>query len=232
MKILVTGANGQLGKELHRVFDTEYPDMDVTYTDRDTLELTDTAAVERYITDGGFTHVVNCAAYTAVDLAEEEAGLCTAANVDAVKNLARLAEPTGLRILHISTDYVFDGNANTPYTEVAKTNPQSHYGSTKRKGETVLLGLAPDSIIIRTGWLYSLLTDRNFPGAILRKARAERQVKVVSDQTGTPPMPATSPRPSPASLPQSSGFRESSIIREKARPHGMISPKPWCVWQA
>lgn len=142
MKILVTGCNGQLGSELRNVLEAEMPGI-TTYIDIHDLDLTDAEGVKSYLQKGEFTHVVNCAAYTAVDRAEEESALCAAVNIDAVSNLARHADELGYRIIHISTDYVFDGTAHTPYNEGAKVNPCSQYGSTKRKGETSLLALAP-----------------------------------------------------------------------------------------
>ena len=185
MKILVTGCHGQLGRELHDVLD-EHDLTNTVYIGHDNLDLSDAGAVTAFLENGGFTHGVNCAAYTAVDRAEEEKSSCTAVNVEAVRNLAIHAERLGLKIIHISTDYVYDGTAHTPYTEAAKTSPLSHYGDTKRKGETALLGLAPDSVIIRTQWLYSPYSDRNFISAILRKARQGDKLRVVSDQSGTP----------------------------------------------
>lgn len=186
MKILVTGSNGQLGRALRRSLEAARPGVTV-YADIDTLDLTDARATERFLREGEFSHVVNCAAYTAVDRAEEEKLECAAANIDGIANIARHAEELGLRILHISTDYVFDGNSNRPYRESDKTAPLSHYGSTKRKSETTLLGLAPESIIIRTGWLYSTTDTRNFPMTMLRLARSGRsELRVVADRVGTP----------------------------------------------
>lgn len=185
MKILVTGANGQLGRELHRVLDAEMPSVEVVYTDVEELDVTDSAAVSRYMQGAEVTHVVNCAAYTAVDRAEEDKALCTALNVDAVKNIALAADSVGAKVIHISTDYVFDGHAFRPYSESDKVNPCSHYGATKRAGETALLALSPDSIIIRTAWLYSP-HGRNFVKTMLELGRTQRQLKVVVDQVGTP----------------------------------------------
>jgi len=184
MKILVTGCNGQLGRELRHVLEEQRPGI-TTYIDIDDLDLTDRDAVEQYMRAGEFSHVVNCAAYTAVDRAEEEKMQCAAVNTDAVTNLARLADELGLRILHISTDYVFDGRNCRPYTESDKVNPLSQYGTSKRKGETALLGLAPESVIIRTGWLYSP-HGHNFVKTILRLAASQPAIKVVCDQVGTP----------------------------------------------
>ena len=154
MKILVTGANGQLGRELRNVLESEIPGKAI-YTDIAELDLTDAKGVDDFFKKNDISHVVNCAAYTAVDKAEEEKLECAAININAVKNLANAADAIGAKIIHISTDYVFDGTAHRPYKESDKVNPISQYGTTKRKGETALLALAPESIIIRTSWLYS-----------------------------------------------------------------------------
>ena len=184
MKILITGAKGQLGSELRNVLEERMPGV-TDYIDREELDLTDRGAVEAFLRRGEYTHVVNCAAYTAVDRAEEEKLECAAVNIDAIANIARVAEELSLKIIHISTDYVFDGRTCKPYLESDKVNPMSQYGTTKRKGETALLGLAPDSIIIRTGWLYSPY-GRNFVKTILRLSASEPSLRVVSDQIGTP----------------------------------------------
>lgn len=184
MKVLVTGANGQLGCALRRLLDREIPG-EAIYTDKQELDLTDAAAVENFIRDNEVTHIVNCAAYTAVDRAEEEKRECTLINTDAVKNLAAAADLLGAKIIHISTDYVFDGTNHRPYRESDKVNPISQYGTTKRKGETALLALAPESIIIRTAWLYSD-TGHNFVKTILALAEKQNEIRVVCDQIGTP----------------------------------------------
>lgn len=184
MKILVTGANGQLGNELRNVLEPALPGITI-YTDRDELDLCDAKAVEAFVLDNEITHIVNCAAYTAVDRAEEEKSQCASVNTDAVKNLAMAADASGAKIIQISTDYVFDGTGHRPYRESDKVNPISQYGTTKRKGETALLALAPDSIIIRTAWLYSSYGN-NFVKTMLRLADKQQEVKVVCDQIGTP----------------------------------------------
>lgn len=184
MKVLVTGANGQLGCALRRLLDREMPG-EAIYTDKQELDLTDAAAVENFIRDNEVTHIVNCAAYTAVDRAEEEKRECALINTDAVKNLAAAADLLGAKIIHISTDYVFDGTNHRPYRESDKVNPISQYGTTKRKGETALLALAPESIIIRTAWLYSDM-GHNFVKTILSLAEKQNEIRVVCDQIGTP----------------------------------------------
>ena len=184
MKILVTGANGQLGTELRRILEKDHPGI-TTYTDIDSLDLTDPKAVDAFVRDNSFTHVVNCAAYTAVDRAEEEKSLCTAVNIGAVQNLAAVCSDLGIKMLHISTDYVFDGTAHKAYTESDKPAPMSHYGSTKRKSETALMGLLPEAIIVRTGWLYSPY-GHNFVKTILAKCQPGATLRVVNAQIGTP----------------------------------------------
>lgn len=183
MKILVTGANGQLGKELQTVLEEKFPGQAV-YAGSDMLDITDSAAVNAFVTAGDFSHIINCAAYTAVDRAEEESGLCNAVNHEGVKNLAAAAEAIGAKVLHVSTDYVFDGHTYTPYREGDKVNPTSVYGVTKRKAETALMGLAPGSIIVRTAWLYSP-HGKNFVKTMLNRASTP-EVSVVYDQVGTP----------------------------------------------
>lgn len=184
MKILITGANGQLGTELHEILESEFPGQTL-YTDVPELDLTNAKAVDSYVANNEITHIVNCAAYTAVDRAEEEKMLCAAVNTDAVKNLAMAADANGAKIIHISTDYVFDGTNHRPYRESDKVNPISQYGTTKRKGETLLLALAPQAIIIRTAWLYSA-HGNNFVKTMLRLAESQPEIKVVCDQIGTP----------------------------------------------
>lgn len=184
MKILVTGANGQLGTELKKILEATMPSVAI-YTDVDELDLTNAKAVESFVVNNDISHIVNCAAYTAVDRAEEEKSLCAQINIDAVKNLALAADANGAKVIHISTDYVFDGTNHRPYRESDKVNPISQYGTTKRKGETVLLALAPEAIIIRTAWLYSA-HGNNFVKTMLRLAEKNDEIKVVCDQIGTP----------------------------------------------
>lgn len=184
MKILVTGSNGQLGTELHNSLEQSLPGI-TTYVDKAELNLTDRSAVEAFLRKGEFTHIINCAAYTAVDLAEEQKLECAAVNTDAVANIARLADELGYKIIHISSDYVFDGRSYRPYNESDKVNPLSLYGTTKRKGETVLFGLAPDSIVIRTGWMHSP-HGSNFVKSVMSTDRPDKTLRVVCDRIGTP----------------------------------------------
>lgn len=185
MNVLITGADGQLGAALQRIL----PQMikaKLFFANRSQLDITDGEQVSRCITDNDISHIVNCAAYTNVDRAEEEKAACSAINAEGVKTLALAADNYGAKIIHISTDYVFDGNACKPYKESDKVNPASHYGTSKRAGETALLALAPDSIIIRTSWLYGADRENNFVKRILAKAASGEGLKVVADQIGSP----------------------------------------------
>lgn len=184
MKILVTGAAGQLGSELRNILEKRMPGITL-YTDIHELDLTNEEAVKRFIIDNEISHVVNCAAYTSVEKAEQEQALCTKINTDTVKNIAATASDYGIKVIHISTDYVFDGTAHTPYKESEKVNPISTYGTTKRKGEMVLLSMCPDAIIIRTSWLYSPYGN-NFVKTMMRLGKERNELSVVCDQIGTP----------------------------------------------
>lgn len=181
--ILVTGANGQLGSELRK---TGFSALDeVFYTDVAELDITDYAAVERFVKDKEIDTIINCAAYTAVDKAEEEPQLAAKINTEAVANLARAAAKEGCLLIHISTDYVFDGTGTKPYSEKDKPCPVSVYGKTKLAGEEAILKSRCFHIIIRTAWLYSSFGN-NFVKTILRLASERTEINVVSDQVGSP----------------------------------------------
>lgn len=185
MNVLITGANGQLGAALQRILPGSVK-ANLIFADHNRLDITNSEQVNRFITDNDISHVVNCAAYTNVDRAEEEKAACSAINAEGVKTLALAADNYGAKIIHISTDYVFDGHAYRPYSESDKVNPSSHYGSSKRAGETALLALAPESIIIRTSWLYGSDRTNNFVCRIMAKAATGEGLKVVADQIGSP----------------------------------------------
>lgn len=184
MKILVTGSKGQLGSSLRRVFDND-PAIDATYTNHDTLDITDRDAVCRFLGDNKFDIVVNCAAYTAVDKAESDEILASALNTGAVGNLAEAAVKNGTRVIHISTDYVFSGQGCRPYEENDEPYPQSIYGRTKLEGEALLTSFCQNALIIRTAWLYSEFGG-NFVKTMLRLAETRPEINVVADQIGTP----------------------------------------------
>ena len=183
--LLVTGANGQLGNEMQRIVAANPGKVNAYFTDIDTLDISDAAAVRAFIEHNAIDVIVNCAAYTAVDRAEDEMVLCAKLNIDAVANLASAARDFGAKVLHISTDYVFDGFAHRPYEETDEPNPRSTYGTTKLQGERELLKYAPDSIIVRTAWLYSPF-GKNFVKTMLSLGESRDRLSVVCDQVGTP----------------------------------------------
>lgn len=181
--ILVTGANGQLGMELRKQGFTALDE--VFYTDAEELDITDKTAVECFVKEHEIDTIINCAAYTAVDRAEEEPELAARINTEAVAHLADVAEKYDCLLIHISTDYVFDGTGEEPYTEKSKTSPESVYGKTKLAGERAVRKSGCCYIIIRTAWLYSV-HGHNFVKTILRLADERPEISVVSDQIGTP----------------------------------------------
>ncbi|WP_367275407.1 dTDP-4-dehydrorhamnose reductase [uncultured Eudoraea sp.] len=183
--ILVTGANGQLGSEL-RALEFHYPSYNFIFTDSKQLDITTYRAVEKYIEQNAITAIINCAAYTAVDKAETDSTKANALNHLAVENLAKISKARGITLIHISTDYVFDGTSDRPYTEEDVPNPQSVYGKTKLAGEKAMQRVnPPNSIIIRTSWLYSNY-GTNFVKTMLRLGKEKNEISVIADQKGTP----------------------------------------------
>lgn len=183
--ILITGANGQLGNEIRKILDNDAT-FNTFYTDVAELDITNLDAVTDFVLSHNINIIVNCAAYTAVDLAEDNYQLCNDINHIAVANLALAASEAKAKIIHISTDYVFDGTSCRPYTEEDKTNPKSVYGSTKLSGENKLADILPqDHIIIRTSWLYSAY-GKNFVKTMLSLGKTKQSLDVVADQVGTP----------------------------------------------
>lgn len=183
--ILVTGSDGQLGSEL-RTIALDFPEYNLFFTNRINLDITDNKAVKLFIESNKINAIINCAAYTAVDKAELEPALADAINHLAVANFAKLSKENNIKLIHISSDYVFDGNSKKPYTETDTPNPQSVYGQTKLDGELAIQKINPaNSIIIRTAWLYSKFGN-NFVKKMLRLGKTRREISVVSDQIGTP----------------------------------------------
>ena len=183
MNILVTGANGQLGSEMQRL--GAVSPNNYIFTDAAELDVTDAGAVRRAAEQTRAEAIVNCAAYTDVERAEENEAAADLLNRLAPANLAAAAAATGATLIHISTDYVFDGRAHTPYTEQAPTTPLSVYGRTKLAGEQAVEASGCSYLILRTAWLYSAFGN-NFLKTMLRLTAERESLKVVFDQIGTP----------------------------------------------
>jgi len=181
--ILVTGASGQLGNEI-KVSSKNYFGYEFVFTDIDTLDITDEEAVKQTIKTTHPDWIINCVAYNLVDKAETDSENAFKVNGQAVKNLAESIKGSECRLIHISTDYVFDGDSSTPYNENSITNPQSAYGKSKLEGEKSAL-LHHGTMIIRTSWLYSSF-GTNFVKTILKHGKDKETLRVVYDQTGTP----------------------------------------------
>ena len=183
MNVLVTGANGQLGSEIqnntHRI-------SNYYFSDADSLDITDARAIRAFVQQHAINLIVNCAAYTNVDKAEDDCATAEAINHTAVAHLASVCKEFQLPLIHISTDYVFGGTKNTPYRETDATQPLGVYGRTKLAGEQAIQNSGIEHLIIRTSWLYSLCFGNNFVKTIQRLSGERPQLKVVADQVGTP----------------------------------------------
>ena len=183
MNVLVTGANGQLGSEIqnntHRI-------SNYYFSDADSLDITDAQAIRAFVQQHAINLIVNCAAYTNVDKAEDDCATAEAINHTAVAHLASVCKEFQLPLIHISTDYVFGGTKNTPYSETDTTQPLGVYGRTKLAGEQAIQNSGIEHLIIRTSWLYSLRFGNNFVKTIQRLSGERPQLKVVADQVGTP----------------------------------------------
>ena len=184
MNILVTVSNGQLGSEIRDIA-VGYPDFRFFFTDKDQLDITNEEKVMAYLKKNMVDCLINCAGYTNVEKAEEERDAAMLLNARAARHLAIATARTGALLVHVSTDYVFEGKSYRPYTEGDMTNPKTIYGKSKLDGEVEVIINAVRALIIRTSWLYSA-HGSNFVKTILRKAAAGDELRVVFDQTGTP----------------------------------------------
>ena len=183
--ILVTGGNGQLGSELKDLTNL-YPNDTFIFTDMAELDICKHKVVEEFIIKNNINIIINCAAHTAVDKAEEQFELANAINNLAVQNFARIAKECTIKLIHISTDYVFDGANHQPYTETDAPNPQSVYGKTKLDAEIAIQEINPaNTIIIRTSWVYSSYGN-NFVKTMLRLGKEKDELGIIFDQIGTP----------------------------------------------
>jgi len=191
MRILVTGKSGQLGRSIHKLINTKIDNdqssNDFIFVGREELDLSSEGNINHYFNNNKkFDIIINCAAYTAVDKAEEESKLASQINHLAVKKIAEIASKQEAKLIHISTDYVFDGESDKPYTETDTTNPINAYGKTKLAGEKALQDImSTDAMIIRTSWVYSEYGN-NFVKTMLRLGKERDELSVVSDQIGSP----------------------------------------------
>lgn len=182
--ILVTGSYGQLGNEI-RILTENEKDFKMFLTDVDTLDICDYEAVENFVSDNKIDMILNCAAYTAVDKAEDNEEICRKVNALAPFNLAKAAAKYNAGFIHISTDYVFDGTSCVPYTEDMPATGLSVYGKTKREGELKIVETLSSAVIIRTAWLYSEFGN-NFVKTMIKLGKEREALNVVFDQVGTP----------------------------------------------
>ena len=192
MRILVTGKNGQLGRSIQKLVnadtktDNNQSPNDFIFVSREELNLNSESSISHYFNNNKFDIIINCAAYTQVDRAEQESELANQINHLAVKQLASIASNQQARLIHISTDYVFDGESNKPYLETDTPNPINAYSRTKLAGEKALQTLMPmNALVIRASWLYSEYSN-NFVSTMLRLGRERDELSVVNDQMGSP----------------------------------------------
>ena len=184
MNILVTGSNGQLGSEI-KDLEAHFTDFKFFFMDLTELDISNSSQLNIFIKDNNINTVINCAAYTAVDKAENDSDIAKKVNATGVLNLVNALEKVGGKLIHISTDYVFDGNNFLPYQELDQVNPIGIYGNTKRSGELAVINSAIDGIVIRTSWLYSAYGN-NFVKTMLRLGNQRDELNVIFDQVGTP----------------------------------------------
>ncbi|MCK9220278.1 MAG: dTDP-4-dehydrorhamnose reductase [Bacteroidales bacterium] len=184
MKILITGANGQLGNEF-KILTQQYPQFDFVFTDVEEMDITDEAAIASIVQQEKPDILINCAAYTAVDKAEKETALAYLINDTAVGNLARVCSRLNILLVHISTDYIFDGKGYRPYAENDPPHPLSIYAKSKFAGEEAVFANAKKALLIRTSWLYSEFGN-NFVKTIMKYGKERGSMNIVFDQIGSP----------------------------------------------
>lgn len=184
MNILVTGSNGQVGSELQALANS-YPNFSFIFVDKADLDIGDNAAVQAFFEAKNFDYCINCAAYTAVDKAESDSETAYLVNALGPKNLAIACQKHQTRLVQISTDYVYHNNQNTPFKETDATSPQSVYGRSKLEGEKLALSNNPETLIIRTSWVYSSFGN-NFVKTMLRLGKEREQLSIIFDQIGSP----------------------------------------------
>lgn len=183
--VLITGANGQLGNELRKRQEISNNAFYFIYTDAPELDITNLEQVSEFVKHHSIQYIINCAAYTNVEKAESDIDTAYLVNHTGAENLAKAASENGCRLIHISTDFVFDGKSKVPYTENMPTNPLSVYGASKLKGEEAIREFCLDAVIIRTSWLYSEFGN-NFVKTMIRLMSERDSLNIVADQRGTP----------------------------------------------
>ena len=184
MNILITGSNGQLGNEM-QISAKNFPNHHFIYTDVAELDICDKEALNAFVKSNDVNMIVNCAAYTAVDKAEDDVELCYKINAEAVKNIGEMATANNAKVIHVSTDYVFDGTNYVPYTEDMPVCPSSVYGKSKLAGEEALMSTCSNTVIIRTAWLYSSFGN-NFVKTMIKLGTERESLNVIFDQVGSP----------------------------------------------
>jgi len=186
MKILVTGKNGQLGRSIRKIVENTHQKHEYVFTGRAELDFSNIKSISNYFQSHQFDLVINCAAYTAVDKAEEEKELTSLINHEALKKISEVLIQNNTKLIHISTDYVFDGNSKKPYKEDDIPNPINFYGKTKLEGEKVVQKIMPkNAIIIRAGWIFSEFGG-NFLDTILKLGKEREELNIIYDQIGSP----------------------------------------------
>jgi len=182
--ILITGSHGQLGNEMQHAA-ARFPAFKFIYTDVEDLDICDKAALDAFVKANGVNIIVNCAAYTTVDKAEDDVELCYKINAEAVRNIGEVAHQNGLKVVHVSTDYVFDGTNYMPYSEDQAVSPNTVYGKSKLAGEQALMETCEQAVILRTAWLYSSFGN-NFVKTMIKLGTERDSLNVIFDQIGTP----------------------------------------------
>ncbi len=184
-RVIVTGASGQLGRSLQDLA-PDYPKLEFVFIDSTDLDITDSEKVNKTIELGAFDHCINCAAYTNVEQAEKSPEMAFKVNAEAVKNLALTCRQYSVTLIHISTDYVFDGEKGTPYNVDDLPNPINEYGRSKWEGEKYVQAIMDEYYIVRTSWLYHKKYGKNFYRTILEKAKRGEELRITDEQVGCP----------------------------------------------
>ncbi len=185
-KILVTGANGQLGKTFQELYENNKSNFSFVFASKSQLDITDKSSINAIFDEHQLDYCINCAAYTNVEQAEKTPKIAFSINAEGVKNLAEICKKKNVVLIHISTDYVFDGNKKEPYIETDDTNPINEYGKSKLVGENYISNILTKYFIIRTSWLYSKKYGKNFYKTIVTKSKTENTLSVISSQKGCP----------------------------------------------